>query len=52
MNNIRKKCFNLEIGEVFYSYMMSNGVSNYYAQKCFPDTENKLLAIANQLDPL
>jgi hypothetical protein len=52
MNNIRSKCFNLEVGEAFYSYMMSIDITNYYAQKCFPDTENKLLAIANQLDPV
>ena len=52
MNNIRNKCFNLEVGEAFYSYMMSIDITNYYAQKCFPDTENKLLAIANQLDPV
>lgn len=52
MNNIRSKCFNLEVGEAFYSYMMSVDIKDFYAQKCFPDTENKLLAIANQLDPV
>jgi len=52
MNNIRNKCFNLQVGEAFYSYMMSIDITNFYAQKCFPETENKLLAIANQLDPV
>ena len=48
--NIKNKSYNLEVGEAFYSYMMSIDITNYYAQKCFPDTENKLLAIANQLE--
>ena len=50
--NLRNKCFNLEVGEAFYSKMMSIDITGYYAQKCFPDTENKRLAIANQLDPI
>ncbi len=50
--NIKTKCYNNEVGEAFYSYMKEIDISGFYAQKSFPDTENKLLAIANQLDPV
>jgi len=50
--NIKTNCYNNEVGEAFYSYMMEVNIDGFYAQKSFPDTENKLLAIANQLDPV
>jgi hypothetical protein len=50
--NIKTNCYNNEVGEAFYSYMMEINIDGFYAQKSFPDTENKLLAIASQLDPL
>ena len=52
--NIRKQCFNLEVGEAFYSYLMTKitdeDIDNFYAQRDFPETRNKLLAVSNQLD--
>ena len=51
--SIRKDCFNNIVGEAFYSYMKNIiDVKGFYAQKDFPDTENKRLAIASQLDPI
>ena len=53
-NNIKKKCYNDKIGEAFYSYLMTkitdNEVENFNAQRDFPKTNNKLLAISNQLN--
>lgn len=52
--NIRKQCFNIEVGEAFYSYLMTKitdeDIDNFYAQRDFPETRNKLLAVSNQLD--
>ena len=53
-DNLKKKCFNDKIGEAFYSYLMTkitdNEVENFNAQRDFPKTNNKLLAISNQLN--
>ena len=50
--NIRTKCFNNEVGEAFFSYMLEVDTKGFYAQKNFPETENKRLAHANLLDPV
>jgi hypothetical protein len=51
--NIANKCFNLQVGEAFFSYLLTEitdeEVDNYDCQKDFPDTENKLIAISNAL---
>ena len=48
-SNIKTKCFNNEVGEAFYSYMMSIDVSGFYAQRDFPETDSKRIAIADYL---
>ena len=50
--NIRKQCFNLQVGEAFFSYMMSIDNTNFYGQQDFPVTENALLSKVNQLHPV
>lgn len=51
--DIRDTCFNVEVGEAFYAYMMScSNVETFYAQRDFPETESKRLAIANLLNPV
>ena len=50
--NVRKECFNLEVGEAFFSYMMSIDNTNFYGQRDFPVTENALLSKVNQLHPV
>jgi hypothetical protein len=47
--NIRDNCFNMEVGEIFYSYMMTIDVTNFYAQKQFPETDAKRIAISELL---
>jgi hypothetical protein len=40
--NIKTKCFNIKTGEAFFSYLMTNiDNDNFYAQRDFPETENK-----------
>jgi hypothetical protein len=48
--NIRDNCFNNEVGEAFFSYMMEIDTTNYNAQKDMPTTVNKLNTIASRLD--
>jgi hypothetical protein len=48
-NNIKTNCFNNEVGEAFYAYMMSINVDGFYAQKDFPETDSKRIAIAEYL---
>ena len=48
--NIRNKCFNLEVGEAFYSYMMELDVSNFFCQRDFPESELKKIAISCHLN--
>jgi hypothetical protein len=50
--NIRKQCFNNNVGEAFYSYMLEIDTNGFYAQKDFPETENKSIARAKLLDPV
>lgn len=50
--NIRDNCFNLQVGEAFFSYMREVDITNFYAQRDFPENDNKLLAISNQLHPV
>jgi len=50
--DLRKTCFNLEVGEAFFSYLMGIDTTSFYAQTDFPETENKRLAIANLLHPV
>jgi hypothetical protein len=38
------ECFNLEVGEAFYSYIMSIDTSNLHTQRDFPETEGNDLA--------
>jgi hypothetical protein len=47
--NIRSKCFNLEVGECFFSYMLEQDTSKFYAQRCFPETDLKRIARAELL---
>lgn len=51
---LKNNCFNDKVGEAFYSYLMTkitdNEVENFNAQRDFPKTNNKLLAISNQLN--
>ena len=52
--NLKRICFNDKVGEAFYSYLMTkitdDDVNNFNAQRDFPKTKNKLLAISNQLN--
>lgn len=51
--NIRGKCFNMTVGEAFFSYLMTKisdeQVEKFKGQHHFPDTSNKRLTIANLL---
>jgi hypothetical protein len=47
--DIRDNCFNDKVGEAFFSYMKSLNVHGFYAQRDFPELENKRFAIANLL---
>ena len=47
--NIKNKCYNLEVGEAFYSYLASINVDNFVAQRIFSLTENKRNAISQLL---
>ena len=51
---LKRNCFNDKVGEAFYSYLMTkitdNEIENFNAQRDFPKTKNKLLAISNQLN--
>ena len=42
-DNLHKTCFNKEVGEAFYNYLISTDVSNFYAQD-FPHTKAKAQA--------
>ena len=51
--NLKDKCFNMTVGEAFFSYLMtyiSDEESNkFLGQRDFPETMNKRLTIANLL---
>ncbi len=49
---IKEQCYNLQVGEVFYSYLMSIDTSKFYGKRDFPMTENKQLAVANLIHPV
>lgn len=52
--SLKRNCFNDKIGEAFYSYLMTKitdkEIDNFNAQRDFPKTNNKLIAISNQLN--
>ena len=52
--SLKNNCFNDKVGEAFYSYLMTkitdDDVEKFNAQRDFPKTNNKLLAISNQLN--
>ncbi len=54
--DIRKECFNMEVGEAFYSYLVTKitdeEVSKFYGQRDFPETDGKRIAKANQLNSI
>jgi phage/plasmid-associated DNA primase len=47
--DLRKQCFNKEVGEAYYNYLMEIDLTNFYSQN-YPTTETKLDAIAKKLD--
>ena len=51
--NLKDKCFNLSVGEAFFSYLMTNITdeesNKFLGQRDFPETMNKRLTIANLL---
>jgi hypothetical protein len=49
---LRSKCFNNDVGEAFFSLMLSRDTSKFYAQRDFPEMTNKTIAISNQLHPV
>jgi hypothetical protein len=47
---IRDDCFNDQVGEAFFAYMKTEvNIDGFYAQKDFPENENKQFAISNLL---
>jgi hypothetical protein len=49
--NLHKTCFNDEIGEAFYSYLLERDISNFNNRVC-PLTQNKKDALINLLNPV
>ena len=51
--DLHKKCFNLTVGEAFFSYVITKtDITNFSCQVDFPVTNNKLNSISNSLHPL
>ena len=51
--SIKDTCYNLEVGEAFYSYMMTKiDPTGFNVQQHFPETENKAVSRANLLHPV
>jgi hypothetical protein len=48
-SNIKNNCFNNDVGEAFYSYMMSIDVEGWLAEEGFPETDSKRIAISELL---
>lgn len=48
--NIKDTCFNDEVGEAFFHYLLEVDTSKYNAQMDMPETQNKLAAIADRLE--
>ncbi len=44
-------CFNDEVGEAFFAYMLEVDTAKFNAQRDMPETQNKLNAIAERLPP-
>jgi len=49
-SNLKKNCFNNEVGEAFYNYLLSIDTSNFSSQHDMPESQNKLDIIAQNLD--
>lgn len=47
--NIRNNCFNNEVGNAFYAYLMEIDISKFNSQADMPDTTSKLDAINERL---
>jgi len=51
--NLKEKCFNMSVGEAFFSYLMTKITDEqsekFLGQRDFPDTSNKRLTISNLL---
>ena len=50
-DDIRKTCFNLEVGEAFFSYLAEMDLTGFNCSD-FPETAGKLDAIVDRLDPV
>ena len=48
--NIKNKCFNNEVGEAFFSYLLEINIDGFNAQKSMPETTGKQDAIVDRLD--
>ena len=44
------KCFNNEVGEAFFSYMLTINLINFNAQKNMPETSGKMDVLVDRLD--
>jgi hypothetical protein len=42
--NLRAKCFNNKVGEAFFAYLKTFDISNFYAQRDIPETEEKKMS--------
>ena len=47
--NIRKNCFNDDVGNAFYSLMLERNIDGFIPQN-YPETQNKLNALVKRLD--
>jgi hypothetical protein len=47
--NLTNKCFNNEVGEAVFNYLLSIDTSDFVPQRDMPETNNKLDAIADRL---
>lgn len=46
---LRKKCFNREVGDAYYNYLMEINLEGFYSQN-YPLTQSKLDSVAKRLD--
>jgi len=49
-SNLRKECFNMEVGEAYFNYLLSIDTEGFYAQD-MPETKRKRDAIVSLLSP-
>ena len=51
--NFKDECYNMDVGEAVFSYLLTKitdeEANNFYAQRDFPETKNKRVAISNSL---